>query len=369
MIAADEHQKHSRLADTLIWILAPYLETTDANLEYYYDYTTSQAEFTKAFAELGLEWRWQWVTRSDYQSLIDGIVATASDKRPVFFNLCDGDEINDVPGVSVIRYLESKGLVYTGSKAHFYEITTSKIPMKQAFDRAGVPNAPWEELDPDGSNIPGIFQRLGTPLILKPAVSGGSMGLGLHSVVDTEAALHEQLALLHEGYRGWNLSGGGVLVERFINGQEFTTFLIGPGEHPEQCILYPPVERVFPEALPDRERFLSFDRLYEFYEDETPVGDQEPLYTYHPPAPELVDRLNQVSLDAYRALDGQGYGRVDIRMDKATGQLYVLEVNAQCGISEDENLTSIGAILRYAHAPYSQIVREIIEDALNRKNA
>jgi D-alanine-D-alanine ligase len=365
MISPGEHQKQN----LLIWILAPLLETTDANLEYYYDYTSSQAEFTKAFAELGLAWTWQWVTKSDYQSVIDRIVAESSAKQPVFFNLCDGDEINDVPGISVVRYLEQKGVVYTGSNAHFYEITTSKIPMKEAFDLAGVPNAAWEELDPSGKNIPGIFERLGSPLILKPAVSGGSMGLSLKSVVDTEADLQEQLRLLHEGYRGWNLSDGGVLVEQFINGPEYTTFLIGPSVHPDRCILYPAVERVFPEALPERERFLSFDRLYEFYEDEMPVGEEVPLYTYHPPAPALVNRINQISLDAYCALDGQGYGRVDIRMDKTTGNLYILEVNAQCGISEDENQTSIGAILRFAHAPFSQIVWEIIEDALNRKSA
>ncbi len=39
-----------------------------------------------------------------------------------------------------------------------------------------------------------------------------------------------------------------------------------------------------------------------------------------------------------------GYGRLDIRMDRQTGKMYVLEVNAQCGLSEDEDYTSIGAI-------------------------
>jgi len=44
----------------------------------------------------------------------------------------------------------------------------------------------------------------------------------------------------------------------------------------------------------------------------------------------------------------------------------LLEVNAQCGLSEDENYTSIGAILKASDISFSEIVLEIIEDALRR---
>jgi D-alanine-D-alanine ligase len=68
------------------------------------------------------------------------------------------------------------------------------------------------------------------------------------------------------------------------------------------------------------------------------------------------------------AVGGTGYGRLDIRMDKVTGKLYMLEVNAQCGLSEDEDHTSIGAILRYAGKSFSGLVRNIINDAFARRN-
>ena len=35
----------------------------------------------------------------------------------------------------------------------------------------------------------------------------------------------------------------------------------------------------------------------------------------------------------------------------------MLEVNAQCGLSEDEDYTSIGAILRYSGKTFSDLVR------------
>jgi hypothetical protein len=54
---------------------------------------------------------------------------------------------------------------------------------------------------------------------------------------------------------------------------------------------------------------------------------------------------------------------VDLRQDARTGEIYVLEVNAQCGISEDEAYTSIGAILRFAGVPFSDCIREILADS------
>ena len=77
----------------------------------------------------------------------------------------------------------------------------------------------------------------------------------------------------------------------------------------------------------------------------------------------MQQRISEVSLAAYTAVGGRGYGRVDLRMDAETGALYVLEVNAQCGLSEDENFTSIGAILRFANRPFRELVQEILSDA------
>jgi D-alanine-D-alanine ligase len=54
-------------------------------------------------------------------------------------------------------------------------------------------------------------------------------------------------------------------------------------------------------------------------------------------------------------------------MDAQTGKLYVLEVNAQCGLSEDEDYTSIGAILRVSEKSFATMVIEIIEDAMRQR--
>jgi D-alanine-D-alanine ligase len=350
-----------------IYVLAPHLESTDDNISYYYDFSQSIAEYTRIFAELNFQWKWQPVTMNDYHQIIDDIRDHAKKETTVVLNLCDGDEVNGTPGISVVKKLEESGLLYTGADEYFYHITTSKIPMKKAFDEAGIAHASWETIDSPAFQGDGIFEKLGTPIILKPSVSGGSMGVGIRNVVHDQAAMKEQLKQMFEGYRGWDLSIDGIIAEKYISGREFTTMITGSGRNPEFCRVYYPVERVFHESLPADEKFLSFDRLWEIYEDESPMPNNDNFYEYAPVEKELGEKIRAISLDAYRAVNGMGYTRVDIRMDEKSGNLYVLEVNAQCGLSEDENFTSIGAILKVNGTSFKEMILEILQDAFIRK--
>lgn len=352
-----------------VWVLAPYIITNDANIDYYYDFSQSIEEYTKTFASLNINWQWQPVTMNDYAAIIDTI---ATEKEtgiffPLVFNICDGDEVNGTPGVSVVKLLEEKGLAYTGSDEYFYNITTSKIPMKEAFDLHNVPNARWEAIKIKEQYTNGIFDRLGAPIIVKPSVSGGSMGVGIKNVVENKAELNDQIYKMFDGYRGWNLAADGLIAESFIAGPEYTVLIVGSYDKPELAKIYTPVERIFHPSLPDKEKFLSFDRLWEIYEDEEPMPNEGNFYEYETPGAALIDAIQKISWDAYVACKGKGYTRVDVRMDSATKKLYVLEVNAQCGLSEDENYTSIGAILRVSNKTFAELIIEIINDAFLRK--
>lgn len=349
-----------------IWVLAPHLITNDANIDYYYDFSQSIEEYTKTFEELNIEWKWQPVTQDNFKQIIDEIAATTSYKTPIVLNLCDGDEVNGTPGVSVIHYLKEKQLIFTGAEPAFYDNTTSKIIMKELFDKAGVAHAAWKPIHHAKQKLNGIFEAVGTPMIVKPAVSGGSMGLGVKNVVHTDDELKALVKELFEGYRGWDFSFGGLVAEEFINGPEYTVFISGSYRYSKNKKVYVPVERIFHSDLPDNEKFLSFDRLWETYEKEKSVGDEEDFYQYHLPPSHLHKKIMDLSWKAYCAVSGTGYGRVDIRMDKATGKLYVLEVNAQCGLSEDENYTSIGAIVRLGNERYSNLILHILQDAMQR---
>ena len=62
------------LQQLYVWVLAPQLETNDPNIDYYYDFSQSIAEYTKAFNELDVEWKWQPVTLKSYKKVIESIV-------------------------------------------------------------------------------------------------------------------------------------------------------------------------------------------------------------------------------------------------------------------------------------------------------
>lgn len=350
----------------IIWVLAPHLESEDPNIQHYYDFSQSIKEYTNVFRELKAEWKWQPVTMDNFRTIIKSIAEGKNEKVPLVLNLCDGDEINGTPGVSVIHELEKHGLIYTGSDAHFYNLTTSKIPMKKAFDKTGVATAAWRVITDKKGSTKGITKRVGVPLIIKPAVSGGSMGVSVKNVVHTEEELIKRVEEIYKGYRGWNLLADGLFVEQFITGPEYTTFITGSADDPENCIVYEPVKRVFHESLPESEKFLSFDRLWEIYEDETPMPENGNFYEYSKAEPDLIPELKKLSMDAYKACGGKGYTRIDIRQDAASGKLYMLEANAQCGLSEDEDYTSIGAILKASNVSFTEVIAEILKDALRR---
>ena len=352
-----------------VWVLAPSLHNPDPNLDYYYDFTQSIEEYKKVFEALDLPWIWQPVTLENYKNIIHTIAAERDKATyfPVVLNLCDGDEINGAPGLSVIKVLDEKKLVYTGASDFFYEITTSKIPMKQAFDNANVSTPKWEHIQEANVDENKILEILGKPLIVKPAVSGGSLGVGIKNVVENATDLKLQIQKMFEGYRGWNLSSEGIIAESFIDGPEYTVMIVGTYSQPEFAKIYPPVERVFHASLPAKEKFLSFDRLWEIYEEETPMPENENFYEYALGKKETQIDIQKIAWDAYVSVGGTGYTRVDVRVDQKTGIPYVLEVNAQCGISEDENFTSIGAILRYADQSFTELVIHIINDAFARR--
>ncbi|MBX3174230.1 MAG: hypothetical protein KF709_07440 [Gemmatimonadaceae bacterium] len=359
---SDEPTAH---AQALVCVLVPHLETDDPNLAWYCDFSQSRAEFRRAFASLGLEWRWQRITLDDRDAVIARLARLARRRPVTVFNLCDGDERNGVPGLSVIHALEAAGLRYTGADAPYFDGTTSKIDMKRAFDAASVPTAVWGVVEPEGRNAASLFERIGAPLIVKPAVSAGSMGVTTKSVVHSTDELRAQMKRLQHGYHGWDLTTDGVLAERFVSGREYTTFVVGHHDAPSRRLVYAPVERRFNERLSAQERFLSFDRLWGMYEVEEPVGGEkdEDLWRYAPVDRREAAELREVSWAAYAAVGGRGYGRVDLRRDATTGALAVLEVNAQCGLSEDENYTSIGAILRFARRPFAHAVQAILSAA------
>ena len=93
-----------------IWVLAPVLDASDEQIDYYYDFSQSIAEYNSVFSILNLPWKWQQINMNTFRDVIDIIEVEKACGHffPIVLNLCDGDEVNGAPGVSVIKYLEEK---------------------------------------------------------------------------------------------------------------------------------------------------------------------------------------------------------------------------------------------------------------------
>ena len=343
-------------------LLIPSIDTEDENLKYYYDFSQSKAEYDRVFSELQIEWIWLELNSNNIVSSISNCIELYTLEKCIFFNLCDGDEINGAPGIEVIKYLEKCNAIFTGSHSLFYYLTTSKIVMKERFDELQIATPHWQRINK--SNAAEVIQSIGVPMIIKPAVSGGSMGVSVRNVVHSVAECLACIDEIEAGYRGWNLVDGGIIAEEFIVGREFTTLIVGNSQNDKSIRLFNAVERKFNEILQEEEKFLSFDRLWETYETESEMPENGHFFEYHKVDHEFNETLNQLTKDAYSSLLGSGYSRIDIRQRSTDGKLFVLEVNAQCGISEDENFTSIGAILRVSKISFTELCRQILEDTL-----
>jgi D-alanine-D-alanine ligase len=160
----------------------------------------------------------------------------------------------------------------------------------------------------------------------------------------------------------------GFFVERFIDGPEFTVLVVADRRAPRGARAYPPAQRIFHSDLPDHERFLSYDRYWSEYKEESRLSPHEPFYRYGRAPEQYAGRLAELAERAFVAVDGTGYGRVDIRLDAAEDRCYVLEVNSNCGLSGDRE-TSVGELLFLAGVPVHQLIAEILQDAFDRRAA
>lgn len=359
-----------------VWAFIPYKITTQGLIGEFYDNPGYRQELASVFAELGIKWKWQPITLENMHAVVEEVVASNSEYTPVVLNYCDGfDEVDGYPGLSVIKLLEAKGVIFTGADSNFEYLTISKIRMKQALVEAGVSTAPYEVISTLDS-IPGTCARLGVPAIVKPSISTASEGIWLDSVVQHDEQISLQIQRLVNREHGKQCTLNSIFVERFINGPEFAVFLIGNARYPDNIKVYPAMERVFHPNLPETERFLAPDR-----NKKSSFIAQESLYRYQLVNSDLQERLKDLTKRAYCALGGIGYGRADIRMDKVSQKLFILEMNSNCSISsvpisekhnsrkaEEPIETSVGTILNLAGIPFVQVMTEIIAGAFTRYN-
>ncbi len=195
----------------------------------------------------------------------------------------------------------------------------------------------------------------------------GGAGLSNKSVVHSDEEIGQHLQFLLQEQQQCQFSLGNLFVERFIDGREFTVLILGSAQQPNQLKIYPPLELIFHSSLSKFEKL----KCHQIHLEKSLEG----FLTGHLVTSPLSDQICDLAKRAYCAVGGNGYGRVDIRMDNASQELFVLEVNANCGISSqpispfiEDGQTCVGTILHQASIPFAQLMSEIIAEAFARNS-
>ena len=88
---------------------------------------------------------------------------------------------------------------------------------------------------------------------------------------------------------------------------------------------------------------------------------------FAPPAPldpPTAERIRTLALEAYEALEGEGFARVDFLLDRHDGSLYINELNSLPGFTD----TSMFPLMWEASGlPYPALLDRLIELAFERE--
>ncbi|ARP85612.1 D-alanine--D-alanine ligase [Bordetella genomosp. 9] len=200
--------------------------------------------------------------------------------------------------------LELLGIPYTGSGPAASAIAMDKIMTKRIWLQHGLPTPDFAVLDAH-TELRRVPDSLGLPLIIKPPHEGSTVGI-------TKVLGYSDMK---EAYAEAARFDSEVLAEQFIAGRELTVALLGAGSTARAL---PVIEIAAPGG--------NYDYEHKYFSDDT---------QYFCPAdlPEAVAREAQrVSVEAYRALGCEGWGRADLMLD-AEQRVWLLEMNTSPGMT------------------------------------
>jgi D-alanine-D-alanine ligase len=181
------------------------------------------------------------------------------------------------------------------------------------------------------------------PAIVKPAGEDGSFGIASDSVVGDPVALE---AVVARGCQQW----GRMMVQRFVGGREFNLAIVGGR-------VLPHAEIDFSGLSPGLPPVVTYAAKWEYGSPED--RGTVPRCPARVPA-RLAARLTQLAERVWAAVDGTGYGRIDVRVD-GRGTTFVTDVNPNPDLGVRAGLARQAAAAGWS---YLDLIARIVEDAL-----
>jgi D-alanine-D-alanine ligase-like ATP-grasp enzyme len=261
----------------------------------------------------------------------------------VFVNLCEGYLEWEVPSIDVIYTLEMLNLPFTGPSTKLYD--PSKELMKYVAYCEGV-RIPAYVLIEKKEDVKEAVKKLSFPMFVKPAKAGDSLGVDEHSLVNSKEELEFKLAEIIEEY-------GPLMVEEYIAGREFTVLVAADPDNKKNCVVFKPVEYVFPKGRSFKTYALKTSELHS--ECNIPCND-----TF------LEQQLRQAASKIFTGFGGVGYARMDFRVNEKN-EIFFLEINFTCSVFYSDGYEgSADFILKYDGIGQQGFLRHIVAEGIAR---
>jgi len=250
------------------------------------------------------------------------IDALAGQKVDRVFNIIHGRGGEDgvLQGV-----LEVMGIPYTGSRVMASALTMDKLRTKLCWQGYGLITPKWHVLK-DEADLDACIEKLGFPVIVKPAQEGSSIGM---SKATNRDELQQALTVAAK-YRC------DVYAEAWVAGKEYTVAVLDG------------------EALP----VIRLETPNAFYDYEAKY--QATTTQYHCPCGLSQDQeqfIKDLAETACQVVGVKGWGRVDVFIDDL-GQYQLIEVNTVPGMT-DHSLVPMAA--RQAGMDFDELVWRVLE--------
>ena len=234
----------------------------------------------------------------------------------------------------VQEILEARGIPYTGEGVEESRIAFDKILSKEKFDLGSVTTPEWEVI------TAGERPKMSLPFVLKAPKQGSTVGI---YIVKDASELDTSLKSAAE-------YDSRLLVEKFVPARELTIGVLG-----DQAL--PIIEIIAKEG------FYDFAEKYPFLKPGTGGGARHVCPAHI--SEEQTRAIQDLALDAFRALGLKVYGRVDVMLPK-DGAPTVLEINTIPGMTETSLLPEAAAAVDIS---YPELCARIIELSLPHRKA
>jgi D-alanine-D-alanine ligase len=251
----------------------------------------------------------------------------------------------------VVSYFELQRVAYTGCNPRGLTLARDKSLAKKIVSYHRVPT-PAFAVFRMGRKVRRPA-RLGLPAIVKSATEESSFGISQASVVHSDEALVERVQFIHDQVRT------DALVEEYVEGRELYVGVLGN----ERLTVLPIWELHFGKLGEAAGERVATQKV------KHDVAYQKRMGIDHGPAAALPEgvaaRAVRLTKRICRALELDGYGRVDYRLD-ADGRLHFLEANPNPEIAWEEEFASAAEAAGYT---YPELIQRIVNLGLARHRA